>query len=326
MDSEKSEPKVVLLVRLLNAIDEGRHSFEELKHRIADGKPPSTRSLRRYLAVLADAGFPWYFDRTTGTYRFSTGYSLKRLNLNSRELFGLVTLKRLGASLGGTLGAYIDEATSKLLTSADRRTSAAIDGAPSLTIKFDEVALDPETERVFEVLQSAERNRRRVAFSYVDKVGNPSARRVDPYGFIVSNGRVYLVGYDHARNAMRVFAVDNISDPQSLAATFERPTDFNLDAFGAHSVSGVVHADQLTEVTVRFSPIVAKAAVLAPAARSRRVERAADGSAEVTYAVADPMEIVRWSLSWGAEAEVLRPLSARESAKALLGAISSRYA
>ena len=56
-----TEPKIVLLVRLLSAIDEGRHSFECLKDRIAEGaKRPSTRSLRRYLAVLADAGFPWY--------------------------------------------------------------------------------------------------------------------------------------------------------------------------------------------------------------------------------------------------------------------------
>jgi predicted DNA-binding transcriptional regulator YafY len=325
MDGRKGEPKVVLLVRLLNAIDEGRYSFEGLKQRIADGKPPSTRSLRRYLAVLADAGFPWYFDRATGTYRFSEGYSLKRLNLTSRELFGLVTLKRLGSSLGGTLGAYIDEATSKLLTSADRRTNAAIDAPPSLAIKFDAVALDPETERVFEVLQGAERNRRRVAFTYVDKVGNRSTRRVDPYGFIVSNGRVYLVGYDHTRNGMRVFAVDNVSEPQPLSATFERPTDFNLDAFGANSVSGVVHAEQLTEVTVRFSPIVAKAAALAPVARSRRIERQADGSAEITYAVADPMEIVRWSLSWGAEAEVVRPDSARRSARELLEQMTAHY-
>lgn len=326
MDSEKTEPKVVLLVRLLNAIDEGRHSFEELKVRIADAKPPSTRSLRRYLAVLADAGFPWYFDRATGTYRFSEGYSLKRLNLNSRELFGLVTLKRLGSSLGGTLGAYIDEATSKLLSSADRRTSSALDGAPSLSIKLDEVALDQDAERAFDLLQNAERQRRRVAFTYVDKVGNTSARRVDPYGFIVSNGRVYLVGYDHARNDMRVFAVDNVSDAQMLSATFERPREFDLEAFGAHSVSGVMHAERLTEVTVRFSKIVAKAASLAPAAQRRRMERRPDGSVEITYAVADPTEIVRWSLSWGAEAEIVAPAEARAAARALSQAIAARYA
>ena len=53
------EPKVILLVRLLNAIDQGSHSFEALKERSARAaSAPSTRSLRRYLAILTDAGFP----------------------------------------------------------------------------------------------------------------------------------------------------------------------------------------------------------------------------------------------------------------------------
>jgi proteasome accessory factor B len=124
---------------------------------------------------------------------------------------------------------------------------------------------------------------------------------------------------------MRVFAVDNVSEVQVLAATFERPTDFNLDAFGANSVSGVMHSEELTDVTVRFSPIVAKAAALAPASRRRRVERKDDGSAEITYAVSDPTEIVRWAMSWGAEAEVLSPAAARTAARELAAAIAERY-
>jgi predicted DNA-binding transcriptional regulator YafY len=114
-----SEPKIVLLVRLLNAIDEGNHSFESLKDRIAEGtKRPSTRSLRRYLAILADAGFPCYFDRTANAYRFAEGYSLKRLDLSNGELFGLVALRSLGASIGGTIGSSIDEVTEKLVGSS----------------------------------------------------------------------------------------------------------------------------------------------------------------------------------------------------------------
>src|SRR5579875_993721 len=114
-----TEPKIVLLVRLLSAIDEGRHSFESLKDRIAEGsRRPSTRSLRRYLAVLADAGFPWFFDRATNAYRFADGYSLKRLDLTGGELFGLVALRSFGASIGGAIGSSINEITDKLLVSS----------------------------------------------------------------------------------------------------------------------------------------------------------------------------------------------------------------
>jgi proteasome accessory factor B len=324
MNEERSEPKVVLLVRLLNAIDEARYSFEELKDRIGDGKPPGTRSLRRYLAILSEAGFPWFFDRASGTYRFADGYSLRRLNLTQRELLGLVTLKRLGSSLGGTLASYIDETTTKLLASSDRRAAGAVDGS-SFSIRLESVALTPDIERVFELLQRAERTRRRVSFGYSDKRGVRTSRRVDPYGFIVSSGRIYLVGFDHTRNDMRVFAVDNVDEPVVSPQTFERPVDFNLDAYGANSVSGVWHTETLTDVTVRFSAVVAKAAAAANVAREKRLARRDDGGVDITYRVSDPLEIVRWSMGWGAEAEVIAPETARASARDIARRMALQY-
>jgi len=321
---ERAEPKVVLLVRLLSAIDEGRFTFEQLKDQIAEDKPPSTRTLRRYLSVLADAGFPWFFDRASGTYRFAEGYSLRRFNLSHRELLGLVTLKRLGSSLGGTFATAIEETTQKLLRSSDRRAEVAVESA-SFAIRMEPVAMDEALERVFEQLQSAQRDRRRVQFGYTDKNGNRTQRRADPYGFIVSAGRVYLVAFDHNRNDMRVFAVDNVSDVVVTPQTFEKPADFNLDAYGANSMSGVFHADTVTEVTVLFSPVVAKpAASKAPA--SARAVRRADGSVEITYRVADPLEIVRFAMGWGAEAEVLAPDTMRRAAAAIARDLAARYA
>jgi proteasome accessory factor B len=321
---ERAEPKVVLLVRLLSAIDEGRFSFEQLKDEIADEKPPSTRTLRRYLSVLSDAGFPWYFDRANGTYRFADGYSLRRFNLSHRELLGLVTLKRLGSSLGGTFATAIEETTQKLLRSSDRRSEVSVEST-SLAIRFGEVALEPEVERVFEQLQAAERERRQVQFGYIDKTGARTRRRVDPYGFIVSSGRIYLVGYDHNRTDMRVFAVDNIAEVDVTPRTFERPADFNLEAYGANSVSGVFAGEATSEVTVRFSPLVAKAAVAAGIARQRTVVRRPDGGVDVTYRVVDPLEIVRWSLHWGTEAEVIEPPAARTAAADISAQLAERY-
>jgi len=165
-----------------------------------------------------------------------------------------------------------------------------------------------------------------VQFEYTDKRGAKTQRRVDPYGFIVSNGRIYLVAFDHTRLDMRVFAIDNVDAIGVQPQTFERPADFNLEAYGAHSVSGVWQSEDLTDVTVRFSPVVAKAATAASVARDRRVERRDDGSVEITYRVADPLEIVRWSLSWGTEGEVIAPESAREHARTIAKALAKTYA
>ena len=124
---------------------------------------------------------------------------------------------------------------------------------------------------------------------------------------------------------MRVFAVDNVLDVVVTPQTFERPADFNLDAYGANSVSGVRHGATDVEVTVRFSPVVAKAAAASTIARDRRIARRDDGTVEITYRVVDPLEIVRWSLGWGAEAEVVAPEDARQAAASIARELAARY-
>ncbi|MEO6913512.1 MAG: WYL domain-containing protein [Candidatus Baltobacteraceae bacterium] len=317
----------MLLVRLLNAIDEGRFSFEDLKERIAeaDKKRPSTRSLRRYLAVLAEAGFPWYFDRAVNTYRFADGYSLKRLELSNSELFGLVALRSLGATLGGAIGSYVDDVTEKLLGSTGRGVKDRIAAPSPVAFRLSEIRLDESGEKAFALLSAAERSSRAVTFTYQDKEGKHSKRTADPYGFIVSSGRIYCVAFDRTRSDKRVFAVDNITEPVMLVKTFVKPANFNVEAFAAASISGVLHSDQTTEVLVRFDARVSKAAVAARVVADRAVQRAENGSVEITYQVSDVDELVRWVLGWGAQAEVLAPQVVRKRLAEFVEQISTKY-
>jgi predicted DNA-binding transcriptional regulator YafY len=323
-----NEPKIVLLVRLLNAIDEARYSFESLKDRIAEGtRRPSTRSLRRYLAVLSDAGFPWFFDRSTNTYRFAGGYSLKRLDLSSGELFGLVALRSFGASLGGAIGHSIDEITEKLLGSSSNAAKAkAESGTSPVAFRLSEIRLDAGGERAFGILTSAERSSRSVEFVYQDKEGTRSTRVIDPYGFIVSGGRIYCVAFDHARRDKRVFAVDNITEARAVTATFAKPKDFDVEAFAAASISGVMSGGDVSSVKVRFAPRVAKAAIAARVVAERQITRRTDGGVEIDYRVGDVDELVRWVLGWGSQAEIVDPRPARDRIAQLATDITVKYA
>jgi predicted DNA-binding transcriptional regulator YafY len=321
-----NEPKIVLLVRLLNAIDEGNHSFEDLKERIAEGgHRPSTRSLRRYLAILSEAGFPWYFDRAANAYRFAGGYSLKRLDLSNGELFGLVALRSLGASIGGTIGSSIDEVTERLVGTAGRNAKARVDRPSPVAFRLAEIALDEHGERAFALLSSAERSSRSVQFAYRDKEGARTTRSADPYGFVVNGGRIYCIAFDHARKDKRTFAIDSMADVTVLARTFVKPGDFNVEEYAASSISGVLTSAESTEVAVRFDARVARAAEAARIVAERHVVHGADGSIEIRYRVSDVAELVRWVLGWGAQAEILRPPSARENIAALARQISGKY-
>jgi len=317
-------PKIALLLRLLAAIDEGGHNLESLKQRIDAEQPPSTRTMRRYLATLLEAGFPWHFDHDSGTYVFEQGYSLRRLELSGNELFGLFALRDIATSLGGNIGASMDEVAAKLTGVVDRSTARAA-AKPAVRVHLADSHLDGERSAIFEELRRAQRDRQSVRFAYVDKAGRRSQRHVDVYGFVVSSGRVYAVAHDRGRGARRVFALDNVSEVRIAPQRYSIPDDFDLEAFAAGSVSGIMHSGTLTTVTVRFSPVVARAASADRVVRERAVRDAPDGGLEIDYQVEDPSEFLRWTLKWGAEAVVVAPEVLRAEAAALARAIVARY-
>lgn len=318
-------PKIALLLRLLAAIDEGRHTFAGLKERLDPEHPPSTRSLRRYLAELSVAGFPWHYDHQTGTYVFDTGYSLRRMDLTGNELLGLGTLRGIATSLGGNIGSSMDDVAEKLARVSGSPHVRA-DAKPAMRVQLAGPQLEGEPSAHFELLQRAQREKQSVRFDYVDKTGKPSKRHVDVYGFVVSGGRVYAVAFDRGRAARRVFALDNVSSPRIAPQRYTIPDDFDIEAFAASSVSGIMHTGETTRVTVRFSAVVARAARADRVVRSRTIGDAApDGSIDIDYDVADAGEFVRWSLKWGAEAEIVAPDTVRAAAAAVARAIVARY-
>ncbi len=318
-------PKIALLLRLLAAIDEGRSTLEDLKARLNADAPPSTRTMRRYLAALAEAGFPWHYDRESGTYRFDHGYSLRRLELSGNELFGLLALKGIATSLGGNIGASMDEVAEKLTRVADKGAARAA-AKPAVRVHMADAQLDPERNAYFEVLQRAQRERQSVRFAYVDKAGRRSQRHVDVYGFVVSGGRVYVVAHDRGRAAQRVFALDNVEAVRFAPQRYTIPDDFDIEAFAARSVSGIMHSDVVTHVTVRYSPVIARAARADRVVRERTIRELDDGGVEIAYAVEDPREFVRWVMKWGAEAEVVAPPQVRADTAELARDIAARYA
>lgn len=316
-------PKIALLLRLLAAIDESRHSLESLKTRIEPESPPSTRSIRRYLSTLAEAGFPWRYDRETNTYGFDDGYSLRRLELSNNELFGLLALRGIATSLGGNIGASMDEVAGKLTSIAGARATRPAKAAMRLHVASPN--LDGERSKDFELLQKAQQERRSARFTYVDKTGKTSERHVDVYGFVVSGGRVYAVAHDRGRGAKRVFALDNVSNARMTPQRYSIPDDFDIEGFAARSVSGIMHAEDVTPVTVRFSAVVARAARADRVVGERTIVDLDDGELEITYVVADPPEFVRWALKWGAEAEIVAPENVRAAAADVARRILERY-
>jgi len=131
-----------------------------------------------------------------------------------------------------------------------------------------------------------------------DRVG--VVRAVEPADVVYEEGRYYIVAWCRRAEGWRHFRADRVLDAALDAGTFT-PRGGVPDGLEA---GGVFHAaDEPDAVEVRFS---------APVARWIRerysdARSGADGSALVTFQVADPQWLVRTVLQYGAAAEVVAP-------------------
>jgi predicted DNA-binding transcriptional regulator YafY len=136
-------------------------------------------------------------------------------------------------------------------------------------------------------------------------------RRVDPYHLTLHGGGFYLVAHCHLRNDIRLFAVERVRELEVLTARFDRPVSFDIDKY-LHGVWGIIRGDVVT-VRVVFARGLARYIrdrLWHPTQSFRDLD---DGRLEMTARVADTLEVRRWILGFGSEAEVLAPASLREA-------------
>jgi predicted DNA-binding transcriptional regulator YafY len=122
------------------------------------------------------------------------------------------------------------------------------------------------------------------------------------------------VAYCHLRHAVRIFAVERIRECEVLAARFDRPKTFDVDKY-LEGAWGIIRGDIVT-VKVLFARALARY-IRERLWHTTQAFRDRDGGQlEMTLRVADTLEVRRWILGFGSEAEVLEPASLREALRA----------
>lgn len=166
---------------------------------------------------------------------------------------------------------------------------------------------------------------RRLALEYqghADPV--PRRREVDPLTLRLERDDPYLFAYCHQRRDYRLFKLARVAAAQLCAALAGDHSDVDLDALLAHSVK-VWLGGESVDVVVRLSPSKARFAAEYPLVPDQRIELAPDGSARICARVSGTTEVLRWVFGWGADAEILAPLSLRAAARAELTAAARLY-
>jgi predicted DNA-binding transcriptional regulator YafY len=147
-------------------------------------------------------------------------------------------------------------------------------------------------------------------------------RQVDPYHLTVFDGGFYLVGYCHLRKVERIFAVERIRELKALATRFDVRPGFNAEEYLKHAW-GIIKGE-IVPVTVILSRSVARYIRDRLWHPSQKLRELPDGRVELSLRVADTLEVRRWILGYGPDAEVVEPAGLREALRREAFALAER--
>ncbi len=289
----------------------------------------SPRTIYRDLSALEKAGFPLYKEETgRSLWKFVDGYRLHTpIPFAPDELMALYYSRGLFRYFEGTVFSdAFDRLSKKIIASLSEETRNLVEHFENVL----EFGLKPKKDfsRHREILHQVNKacsERRRVEMVYYTfSRDQETRRRLDPYRIWYYDGALYVVGFCHLRQQVRMFALDRIRLLNVTDQAFEPPKDFSMEKFTANSF-GIIQ-DELVEVRIRFTGEAARWILDRTWHPSQKIEQKRSGRVTVSYRVAGTSEIKRWILGFGSQAEVLEPESLRReiSTDALL--LSRLYA
>ncbi len=162
-------------------------------------------------------------------------------------------------------------------------------------------------------LFDALRRRARVRFRYHGIArGEATDRDVAPYGLLYQHGQWYLIGLDRLRDALRVFRVSRMEDPDVSRSDgdYEIPEDFDVGAY-ARREAWELGDDAPVASDVRFDfPL----ALWAERNRKGEAVESLPGGATVRrFQVRNADPFLRWVQSFAGDAAVVGPPDMREA-------------
>jgi len=293
----------------------------------------TTRTIRRDLQALEEAGFPLFDDRSgdDGKTRWRVnGQAFKGLSagLTVSELCALYFSRTLLASLSGT--PFRDEVASafeKLTAALTPHMRQFLDQLPRvITTKADPMRRheNPRQQQLVARALEATLHLRQAQLTYHSKSSDRTkSYLVHPYRLAYALGGLYLLAYVPEYSEVRTFAVERIQEMSLLEERFT-PIEELPDAAFPHSLG--VHSGPPERVEIAFEPAVGdyvRAREWHPSQQLRDIE---SGGVAMTLDVCLDRALQSWILSFGPFARVVSPESlAREIAEQLSEA-KARYA
>ena len=244
---------------LLRRLDgsQGR-TLQELVENVPDDFPKNARTVRRDLEALEAVGFPLITERRNGQtrWRLMEGFrDIPALGFSATELMALLLSRNLLKPLEGT-------EIAESLGSALGKASAALPPQGHEYVRSMEqmfsVGIGPhknyrQHRQTTDLVSQAIVKRRTAQMRYFSASRNSTGRReVDPYFLRFAAGGLYMIGYCHLREEVRMFAVERIRSITLTDHPYQMPLDFKVDEY-VQDALGIMRSGRRIEVELLFS-------------------------------------------------------------------------
>ena len=134
---------------------------------------------------------------------------------------------------------------------------------------------------------------------------------IDPYTLLFFKNGLYIGGYAHNRNALRLFAVERIEKVELQTERFEVPEDYRVENLTG-SAFGLIAEDEPQQLELFFDKEVAhliRERVWHP---DQLIEEQEDGALIIRFSASGDKEILAWLYSFVPFVRVVGPASLRE--------------
>jgi predicted DNA-binding transcriptional regulator YafY len=274
----------------------------------------TTRTIRRDLQALEEAGFPLYDDRThdDGRTRWKVnGQAFKGLaaGLTVSELCALYFSRTLLESLSGTpFRDDVESAFEKLAIVLTPHMRQFLDQLPRvIATKADPMRRkdDPRQQQLIARALEATLHLRQAHLTYYSKSSDRTKTYlIHPYRLAYAQGGLYLLAFVPEYGEVRTFAIERVQDVSLLEERFTPIEELPNDAF-PHSLG--VHSGPPEPVEIEFQAAVADYVRAREWHPSQRIRDGESGSVLMTLNVCRDRALQSWILSFGPFARVIAP-------------------
>jgi predicted DNA-binding transcriptional regulator YafY len=287
-------------------------------HELAGLVRVSTRTIRRDLQALQEAGFAVYDEgEANETKRWKLddrAFQAVQEGLSIADIAALYVSRSLVEALPGwPLAEELKSAFKKLERALNPRTLEFLSTLPQVisTKAGPRADADSRLVETTRKLLDAIRDRHVLTMRYFSAASRRAkSYEVHPYRLALAQGGAYLVAWVPPYDEFRTFAVERIERLSVSDDTFRRTHELPADLFGASMgvFSGEPERVEL-EFDARMAPFI-HGKLFHP---SQTIETLPDGRRRMTLDVSIDWALRSWLLGFGAGVRVIAPVSFADS-------------